>query len=139
MIVKMSSGSTFGSFIRKKRLESDPYISLRKLAERLKISPVYMSNIETDRNPAPKDDILINLAKALRLDKQEQEMMYELAAKSKAYTAVPGDLPEYISANEYARIALRVAKDVDATDKEWQEFIEKLWRRSKKQEEARQE
>jgi len=126
---------TFGSFIREKRLESEPYISLRKLAERLGISPVYMSNIETDRNPAPKDDILANMAHILKLDKQDTELMYELAAKTKAYTAVPGDLPEYISANEYARIALRVAKDVDATDREWQEFIEKLQKRSRQEEE----
>jgi len=89
-----------------------------------------MSNIETDRNPAPRADILENLAKALRLDKHEREIMYDLAAESKNYAAIPGDLPEYISANEYARIALRVAKDVDATDTEWIEFIEKLKKRS---------
>ena len=121
----------FGSFIREKRIETEPYISLRKMAELLDISPVYMSNIETGRNPAPRDDILEALAKLLKLSKPEKELMYELAAKSKNYTAVPGDLPEYISANEYARIALRVAKDVDATDAEWQEFIEKLQKRSK--------
>lgn len=129
----MSDELTFGSFIRKKRLESEPYISLRKLAERLDISPVYMSNIENDRNPAPKDDILEHMSQLLKLDKQEREQLYELAAKSKTYTAVPGDLPEYISANELARVALRVAKDVDATDKEWTEFIEKLKKRSKQE------
>jgi len=109
----------------------EPYISLRKMAELLDISPVYMSNIENDRNAAPKDDILENLATFLKLSKEDTEQMYELAAKSKAYTAVPGDLPEYISAHEYARIALRVAKDYDATDTEWQEFIEKIKKRGK--------
>jgi hypothetical protein len=92
-----------------------------------------MSNIENDRNPAPKEDILERMIQLLRLDKQERELMYELAAKSKNYTAVPGDLPEYISANELARVALRVAKDVDATDKEWTEFIEKLKKRSEQE------
>jgi transcriptional regulator with XRE-family HTH domain len=133
VITAMGEALTFGSFIRKKRLESEPYISLRKLAELLDISPVYMSNIENDRNPAPKDDILEHMAQVLRLDKQEREQLYELAAKSKNYTAVPGDLPEYISANELARVALRVAKDVDATDKEWTEFIEKLKKRSEQE------
>jgi transcriptional regulator with XRE-family HTH domain len=129
----MNPNQTFGSFVREKRLAVD--ISLRRMAQNLDISPVYMSNIETNRNPAPSDEILEHLAELLRLDKQDKEMMYELAAKTKNYTAVPGDLPEYISTNEYARIALRVAKDVDATDTEWLEFIDKLKRRSKKEDE----
>lgn len=121
----------FGTFIRKKRMELDPYISLRKLAELLNISPVYMSNIETGRDSAPKDEVLVNLARILKLDKKEQEYMYDLAAESKKYIAIPSDLPEYITTNEYAKIALRVAKDVDATDEEWRDFIEKLKKRSK--------
>ncbi len=126
--MKVDEKQSFGSFIRTKRLSTDT--TLRGMAQILDISPVYMSNIETDRNPAPKADILENLAKALKLDKHEREIMYYLAAESKTYAAIPGDLPEYISANEYARIALRVAKDVDATDTEWIEFIEKLKKRS---------
>ena len=129
----MSEEITFGSFIRKKRLESDPYISLRELARRLELSPVHMSNIETEREAAPKNDVLINIVRILKLDKTEQDTMYDLAAKSKPYTAVPGDLPDYITTNEYAKIALRVAKDVDATDDEWIEFIEKLKKRSKQE------
>jgi len=128
VMMKVDEKQSFGSFIRTKRLSTDT--TLRGMAQILDISPVYMSNIETDRNPAPKADILENLAKALKLDKHEREIMYDLAAESKTYAAIPGDLPEYISANEYARIALRVAKDVDATDTEWIEFIEKLKKRS---------
>ena len=137
MVIKVGEELTFGSFVRAKRVNLDPYISLRKMADLLNISPVYMSNIESGRNPAPKDNVLERLAELLRLDKQEREQMYELAAKTKTFTAVPGDLPEYISANELARVALRVAKDVDATDKEWMEFIEKLKKRS--QQEGEQE
>ena len=130
----MSDDLTFGSFIRTRRLELEPYISIRKIAEILGISAVYMSSIEINRNPAPKEDILAHLAELLHLDKQEREQMYELAAKSKNYIAVPGDLPKYISTNELARVALRVAKDVDATDEEWMEFIEKLKKRSQQEE-----
>ena len=129
----MSEEMTFGSFIRGKRVKLEPYISLRKMAEVLDIAPSYLSTMETGYDSAPSDEILADIARVLKLDKQERELMYELAAKSKTYTAIPGDLPEYISANEYARIALRVAKDVDATDDEWIEFIEKLKQRSKRE------
>ena len=129
----MSEEMTFGSFIREKRIKLEPYISLRKMAEVLDIAPSYLSTMETGYDSAPSDEILTDLARVLKLDKQEQELMYELAAKSKTYTAIPGDLPEYISANEYARIALRVAKDVDATDDEWIDFIEKLKKRGRQE------
>jgi transcriptional regulator with XRE-family HTH domain len=126
----MSEDINFGAFVRKKRLEQDPHISLRKMAQLLSLSPVYMSNIETGREAAPKKDFLDNLVRILKLNKQETELMYDLAAESKNYTAIPGDLPEYITTHEYAKIALRVAKDVDATDAEWIDFINKLKERA---------
>ena len=135
----MRGDNAFGAFIRNKRVGLEPFISLRKMAELLNLSPVHMSNIETGRDAAPKKEVLDNLARILKLDKQEQERLYDLAAESKNYTAIPGDLPEYITANEYAKIALRVAKDVDATDEEWIEFIEKLKKRSEQQEEDKRE
>jgi len=99
----MSDDNIFGAFIRKKRMELDPHISLRKMAALLNLSPVHMSNIETGREAAPKKEVLDNLAQKLKLTKQEQELMYDLAAKSKNYTAVPSDLPEYISSSEFQR------------------------------------
>ena len=130
----MADGTTFGAFIREKRINAEPSISLRKMAELLNLSPVYMSDIETGREYAPKSEVLTNLTRILKLNKSEQDEMYELAAKTKLNDPVPADLPDYISSNEYARIALRMARDVDATDTEWQEFIEKLKRRSEHQE-----
>lgn len=128
----MKDEKTFGAFIREKRLRKN--ITLRQLVELLDLSPVHMSNIENDRRPAPKDEVLKRIIEVLQLNKQEQEEMYELAAKSKDIPTVPGDLPEYISGNELARVALRTAKDMDATDNEWMEFIEKLKKRSRQEE-----
>ena len=126
----METKETFGSFIKKKRLLRQ--ISLRKFAELLDISPVYMCNIEKDRNPAPKDDILSHMAELLLLSEQETETLYDLAAKSKSTPTVSRDLPEYIMDRDIVRVALRTAKDVDATDEEWQEFIAKLEARRRK-------
>jgi transcriptional regulator with XRE-family HTH domain len=129
----MGNTATFGAFIRAKRKEKS--ITLRKLAELLGLSAVHMSNMENDRRPAPKDEALKDIIRVLMLDKQEQTLMYELAAKSKSIPSVPQDLPEYIAANELARVALRTAKDASATDKEWMDFIEKLKKRVEQQQE----
>lgn len=119
-------GQTFGSFVRQHRQAMG--MTLRGLAARLGISPVYMSNIETDRRTAPTQEYLEKLAKELRLDKAGYEEMLDLAAKSKAQR-VSSDLPEYIMERDIVRAALRTAKEVDATDEEWQEFIDRLTKR----------
>lgn len=99
-------------------------MSLRTLAAKSGLSPVHLSNIENDRRPAPAKEYLDKMADVLHLDKEERITFYELAANSKG--AMAEDLPDYIKAKSVVRVALRTAKDVDATDEEWQEFIEKL-------------
>ena len=120
---------TFGKFIRTKRLERG--LTLRGLAARLDLSPVYMSNIETDRRAAPTQEHLDRLAAELSLSKEERERMLDLAAKSKTQQ-VSADLPDYIMERDIVRAALRTAKEVDATDEEWQEFIDRLTKRNLK-------
>jgi len=126
----MNTNNTFGSFIKTKRLLRQ--ISLRKFADQLDISPVYLCNMEKDRNPAPKDDILSKMVELLLLSDEEAEVLYDLAAKSKNTPTVSKDLPEYIMDRDIVRVALRTAKDVDATDEEWQEFIARLEERRRR-------
>lgn len=56
---------TFGRFVRQRR--SSLGITLRGLASKLNLSPVYLSNIETDRKPAPTQEYLEKLAIELKL------------------------------------------------------------------------
>lgn len=118
---------TFGDFLKGKRLEKE--ITLRGFAGMLDVSPVYLCDVEKSRKPAPSSERLKQIAKLLMLEKKEIEEMYDLAAMSRSRPAVSSDLPEYIMENEIVRIALRTAKEVDATDEEWLEFIEKLNKR----------
>ena len=120
---------TFGAFVRQKRMEQG--LSLRGLAARLGLSPVYMSNIETDRKPAPSQENLDKLAEELHLSKADRELFLDLAAASQKMK-VPADLPEYIMERDIVRTALRTAKEVDATDAEWQEFIDRITKRTPK-------
>lgn len=117
---------TFGSFVRQRRQALG--ISLRGLAARAELSPVYMSSIETDRKAAPAKEILERLAVELRLGKEERETFLDLAAKSRKQR-VSADLPDYIMEKDIVRAALRTAKEVDATDEEWQEFIDRITKR----------
>ena len=71
---------TFGSFVREKRQSIG--LSLRTLAAKLDLSPVYMGNIENDRRAAPSQEYLERMALLLQLDKPEREWMLDLAAKS---------------------------------------------------------
>lgn len=131
----MAYALTFGEFLNRKRREKN--ISLRKFAELAKISPVYMCNMEKDRNPAPSEEILNRMVKLLLLNDEEKVLFFDLAAKSKKAPSVSQDLPEYIMDRDIVRVALRTAKDVDATDEEWQEFISMLEaKRRKIQEES---
>jgi transcriptional regulator with XRE-family HTH domain len=118
---------TFGEFLKNKRLERK--ITLRGFASMIKLSPVYICDVEKDRKPAPSDERLEQITQLLALDKRETEIMRDLAAMSRHRPAVSNDLPEYIMENEIVRVALRTAKDADATDEEWKEFIEKLQKR----------
>lgn len=117
---------TFGSFVREKRQSIG--LSLRTLAAKLDLSPVYLSNIENDRRPAPTRAYLERLEQELHLSKVETEQMLDLAAKSQN-NRVSADLPDYIMDREIVRAALRTAKEADATDQEWQDFIDRINRR----------
>ena len=122
---------TFGSYVREKRMARG--LSLRGLAAQLEVSPVYMSNMENDRRPAPTKEKLDRLIEILGLCQADTELLLDLAAKSKTQR-VSADLPEYIMERDIVRAALRTAKEVDATDEEWQECIDRITQRGKRDE-----
>ena len=117
---------TFGSYVREKRMARG--LSLRSLAAKLEVSPVYMSNMENDRRPAPAKEKLDHLIEILSLRQEDVERLLDLAARSRT-RQVSADLPEYIMERDIVRAALRTAKEVDATDEEWQEFINRITQR----------
>lgn len=72
---------TFGSFVREKRMARG--LSLRGLAAKLEVSPVYMSNMENNRRPAPTKEKLDHLIEILGLGQEDTERLLDLAARSK--------------------------------------------------------
>jgi transcriptional regulator with XRE-family HTH domain len=119
----MEINKRFGDFVREKRLEKK--INLRKLAEIIGIVPAYMSDIENNRRYPPDKEKIYKIASALELSEDETNTLFDLAANEKENSVSP-DLPEYIMGTDNARVALRMARDLNADDEDWLKVIEML-------------
>ncbi|MGN0503232.1 MAG: helix-turn-helix domain-containing protein [Ruminococcus sp.] len=115
---------TFGSFIYKKRTQK--HISLRGLANMIGVSAVYISSMEKGKRAAPTYPVLMKIADVLMLSEEEKVFMLDLAAKSKKSLSLAEDLLEYINSNKIVHEALRKAIKCNATDEDWQNFIDSL-------------
>lgn len=116
---------TFGEYLKQKRL--DKKITLRGFAKLVDISPVYLCDLEKGRKAAPSMEVMQKMVSKLALNKEESERFYDLAAlEQTAKNPIPKDLNAFLKDNRVIVSALRTAKDLDATDEEWQDFIDKL-------------
>ncbi len=113
----------FGKFIEQKRKAIG--MTLRGLAAELNIAPAFMSDIEKGHRYPPSKEKLYEMARILRLNTEETNMMFDLAAGERDNSVSP-DLPEYIMNNENVRVALRMARDKGASAKTWQKVIAML-------------
>lgn len=116
---------TFGEYLKQKRLDKE--ITLRGFAKLVDISPVYLCDLEKGRKAAPSMEVMQKMVSKLALNKEESERFYDLAAlEQTAKNPIPKDLNAFLKDNHVIISALRTAKDLDATDEEWQDFIDKL-------------
>jgi transcriptional regulator with XRE-family HTH domain len=121
----MSNDQNFGEFLSRKREERD--ITLRELARQLGVSAPFLSDVEKNRRAPLTSDRLETAASVLHLSEDEKVEMYNLVGKQK--NSVPPDLPEYIMDRDYVSAALRTARDLDAGEAEWQQFVDDLKKR----------
>ncbi len=116
----MEKTRTFGSYVREKRLAAK--VNLRKLAEILNIAPAYMSDIENDHRYPPEKEKIYQIAEALHLTQEEIDYLFDLAAGNKKNSVSP-DIVDYIMEQDKSRVALRLARDSGAGEKEWERII----------------
>lgn len=116
----------FGAYIAKKRM--DKGITLRGLADRLKITPAYLSDIEKGRRNPPDKLLLEKMAAELIITGDAKDLLFDLAGEGR--NEVAPDLPDYIMTSDVVRTALRTAKGI-ATEEDWQQFIKKLQEKGK--------
>ena len=115
----------FGAFLSDKREERD--ISLREMARQLGISAPFLSDVEKNRSAPLTAERLEKAAEILHLSGEEKCEMYDIVGKQR--DSVAPDLPEYIKGRDYVSVALRTARDMNAGEKEWQQFIDELKKR----------
>lgn len=115
----------FGDFLHQKRIAKG--VSYRELAAVLVVSAPYISDIEKDRRNAPSIDKLEKLAEYFMLSTEERALMYDLAGEKKEEVAP--DIPRYIKDHDYVAAALRTARDLGASEKDWLDFVDELKRR----------
>ena len=112
----------FGTFLNDKRKERD--ISMRELARQLGISAPFLSNVEKNRCAPLTAERLEKAALILNMNSAEKAEMYDIVGKQR--NSVAPDLLDYIKDRDYVSVALRTARDLNASEKEWQQFIEEL-------------
>lgn len=121
----------FGKFIESRRKAIG--MTLRGLAAELDIAPAFMSDIEKGHRYPPNKERLYDMARILRLNEEDTNRMFDLAAGERENSVSP-DLPDYIMSNESVRVALRMARDNGATEADWQKVIAMLEEAEKEKE-----
>ena len=117
----MNRFKNFGDFIAQKRFEQA--ITVRRIAEKIDVSPGYYNDIEKGRRNPPDKETLDKLISALHLNEEERLLFFDLAGRDR--DEVSPDLPDYIMENDVVRVALRIAKE-KASEDDWQRFIKDL-------------
>ena len=116
---------TFGDFVKAKREEAS--LSQRNFAALLSISPVYASYLESGKRKPPKRELLLKISEVLHLNKKDTQTLLYLAAQEKYHQDNPDDIIGYICSNDYAKDALRLAKECQITDEDWTYFTKYIY------------
>lgn len=114
--------ANFGEFLAEKREERD--LTLREMARKMGVSAPFLSDVEKNRSAPLTKERLDKVSEILNLDTDEKTTMYDLVGRQR--NTVAPDLPEYIMGREYVAMALRTARDLNASEAEWRKFVEDL-------------
>ena len=102
------SNDTFGKLLRSLRLESR--VGLRELSRLIEKSPGYLSDVESGNVPAPSEETIVQIANALNVDKK---------ALLNAAKKIDPELSEYVAEQPQVADFLRMAKDQEFNDDDW--------------------
>ena len=102
---------TFGKTLRNLRLKAE--VGLRELARQIDKSPGYLSDVELDNVPPPSEEVILNIAAVLSVDKR-----LLLMAASK----MDPELSKYVAHEPEAADFLRMAKNKKFEGEDWKKL-----------------
>lgn len=115
----MTDPRSFGGYLCCLRKSRE--LSLRSLAERINVSPFYLSLIENGKKCNPSLEILGRIYAELKLSKAEMETLLDLHAECNG--CVSYDIAYYIGKNKDIREYIRSERDKNDSISSWDNFI----------------
>lgn len=116
-------GETFGSFLKKKRLDMN--LGLREFAKLIGMQPSNYCNVEAGSLPPPQEK-LETIAEKLKLSKgtDEHRTLFDLAAEAR--DEVPADVARIVKESTLIPALLRTVENERITDKQLRGIIEDI-------------
>lgn len=99
-------------------------VTCRDLSQMVGISTAYLSQLERGIRINPDPQLLLRIAQALSLSPEEATTLFDLYAETTGN--LPPDITEYLNGNSAVQRALRQAREANATEEDWERFIEQL-------------
>ena len=118
---------TFGDYIKEKRMNHQPKLTLKKASELLGINLTYLSDVENNRKKAFTSEKIDLFCQVFGLSSEEREEMYDLAARDTE--SVPEDIVDtimYTEQGDYARKALRMVNKGKGNVELWKDLIRRM-------------
>lgn len=128
-VSKRRKSMKFGEYLEGKRKERA--IPLRTFAQKIRISPSFLCDLESGYRTFPSDEkcegLMGRIIKELTLNDEEAETLRKLADESMfSKGKVPSEIIHYLQSVPAAQMALRKAKESNASDETWQAIVEDM-------------
>lgn len=124
----MSENNLFGAFLRDKRIQKE--LSLRELSQKINLSHSYLSSVENGKKSPPSNKVLLEIAKALMLDTESRELLFDIAAKEKELQNsdynLPADISKYLFDTEIAKSFIREADKHGYSNEYWSTLLQQI-------------
>ena len=118
----MLYATDFGQFISEQKRKHS--LQSNELAEMLNISKGYLSQLEHGKRVCPDQELLIKMIEVFNLNEEERIIIFDLYEKASGNLSP--DIVEYVKSKEIVKRALRAAKAANATDTDWEMFIDAI-------------